>query len=62
MTKIAADGNRSARSSCSSTAPRAATAFDNIGIDRAGRITLNEDFGNARHVAKIWQYDAIPAH
>ncbi|MFO1183360.1 MAG: hypothetical protein U1E56_01075 [Bauldia sp.] len=31
--------------------------FDNITVDRAGRITLNEDTGNARHNAKMWQYD-----
>jgi len=31
--------------------------FDNISIDKSGRITLLEDVGNAEHNGKIWQYD-----
>ncbi|WP_328359558.1 Ig-like domain-containing protein [Mycobacterium sp. NBC_00419] len=31
--------------------------LDNLTIDRAGRILLQEDTGGAAHNAKIWQYD-----
>ena len=31
--------------------------FDNIAIDKYGHILLQEDPGNAAHLAKIWQYD-----
>jgi hypothetical protein len=31
--------------------------FDNITIDRRGRIILQEDPGNQAHIARVWQYD-----
>ncbi len=31
--------------------------FDNIAIDEAGRILIQEDTGGAAHNAKIWRYD-----
>lgn len=31
--------------------------LDNLTIDRAGRVLLQEDTGGAAHNAKIWQYD-----
>ncbi|NBO66563.1 MAG: hypothetical protein EBU88_17250, partial [Acidobacteria bacterium] len=31
--------------------------FDNLAIDKAGHVLLQEDPGNAAHNAKIWQYD-----
>jgi SprB repeat/Secretion system C-terminal sorting domain/Bacterial protein of unknown function (DUF839) len=31
--------------------------MDNLGIDKYGHITLQEDVGNSAHNGKIWQYD-----
>lgn len=31
--------------------------FDNLTLDKAGHVLLQEDTGNAAHNAKIWQYD-----
>ena len=35
--------------------------FDNITVDRLGRVLLQEDPGNQPHVAKIWLYDTARA-
>lgn len=31
--------------------------LDNLAIDKQGRILLQEDPGNQKHIAKLWQYD-----
>ena len=31
--------------------------LDNITVDSAGRVLLQEDTGGAAHNAKVWQYD-----
>src|SRR5262245_55778374 len=31
--------------------------LDNITVDRAGRVLMDEDTGNAAHNAKVWMYD-----
>jgi hypothetical protein len=31
--------------------------FDNITVDKFGKVTLVEDVGNNAHIGKVWQYD-----
>jgi len=33
--------------------------FDNITIDRAGHVYLQEDVGNNAHLGKVWRYDIV---
>ena len=33
--------------------------FENLSVDRAGRIYLQENTGNAAHASKIWSYDPV---
>jgi hypothetical protein len=35
----------------------AGNMFDNMTIDRRGRVLLQEDVGNQAHLGKVWQYD-----
>jgi hypothetical protein len=57
VTKIATDGKPVGKLELLLDGTEGGDMFDNVTIDKLGRITLNEDTGNARHVAKIWQYD-----
>ena len=57
VTKIATDGTPTATLEMLLDGTEGGDMFDNITVDKLGRITLNEDIGNARHNGKIWQYD-----
>lgn len=57
VTKIATDGSPVGKIELLLDGTEGGDMFDNITVDKAGRISLNEDIGNARHNGKIWQYD-----
>jgi hypothetical protein len=57
VTKIATDGSPIGKIELLLDGSEGGDMFDNITVDKQGRIALNEDIGNARHNGKIWQYD-----
>ena len=57
VAKIATDGSPAGKIELLLDGTEGGDMFDNIAIDGAGRIVLQEDPGNDRHNAKMWQYD-----